>query len=480
MGARARYLAGVVLSLLPGCALFKPHVPAEMLRSRILPPVESPIDRLPTPREVPENEEAAFFERLEVPRCEPSQGEVSLDDAIALALRYSPRLELMADRVAQAQAGRTVAFAEFLPQAAMSYRPMNGTENYVVPTLPTKIGGFAFGTPAERVNVAELNVQWTLYEFGRRYGRYGQAVSQAEIAQLQFVRAKQTVAFNVTAAYFDVLEARAMRVIAAEAVKRAESVLRDARNFLNRGAGIRNDVLRAEVLLAEMKLALVKATTAEGVAIAALNQIIGINVSTSTRVVDRAAVPDFVLSAEQALQLAADNRQEFGVVLQAIRAAALGEGVAKADFLPRISVGGTGLHIHSNAANAQNLAVGGLNVEVPLFAGGRRLGQLREAQAEMRAAIAQGKEICDSIAFEVQSAYLLIDDARQRIVLARTAREGAAENLRVVRGLFARGDATPTDVVDAELAMVRAEQNEATARYDYQTALARLAYAVGN
>src|SRR5581483_2441962 len=126
-----------------------------------------------------------------------------------------------------------------------------------------------------------------------------------------------------------------------------------------------------------------------------------------------------------------------------------------------------------------NLTTAGLNIELGLFEGGRRLGRLRTAEADVRLALAQGKEICDRIAYEVSVAYFAIDDARQRIELARTAMMQATENLRVVRNLIERGDATPTDVVDGELALTRAQQNYYTALYDYQTALARLAYAVG-
>ncbi len=147
--------------------------------------------------------------------------------------------------------------------------------------------------------------------------------------------------------------------------------------------------------------------------------------------------------------------------------------------MPKIYAGGVGLHLDSNELRNANLAAVGLNIEMPLFQGGRRIGKVQIAESETRAAVAHGKEICDKIAFEVQTAYLLIDDARQRIDLARTAVAGATENLRVVRGLFAKGDATPTDVVDGELALTRAQQDYYTAQYDYQTALARLAYAVG-
>jgi outer membrane protein TolC len=104
---------------------------------------------------------------------------------------------------------------------------------------------------------------------------------------------------------------------------------------------------------------------------------------------------------------------------------------------------------------------------------------LQTAEAQTRTAIAQAKEICDRIAYEVNLAYLAIQDARQRIVLSRAAVGQSSENLRVVQSLFDRGDATPTDIVDAELASIRAQQNYYTALYDYQTGLARLAYATG-
>ena len=97
----------------------------------------------------------------------------------------------------------------------------------------------------------------------------------------------------------------------------------------------------------------------------------------------------------------------------------------------------------------------------------------------MALAFAQGEEVCDRIAFEVDAAFLRLDDARQRLVLARTDLEQARENLRVVRKQYDAGDATPTDIVDAELALVRGQENLATATYDDQVAAAGLAYAVG-
>ena len=54
------------------------------------------------------------------------------------------------------------------------------------------------------------------------------------------------------------------------------------------------------------------------------------------------------------------------------------------------------------------------------------------------------------------------------------------QRLRFKRPVSARtGDATPTDVVDAETALTRAQQSYYQALYDYLTALARIDYAMG-
>jgi outer membrane protein TolC len=484
---RVRWMMVWALLGLPGgCAFVRSDGPSASLRQRILPPAgvqpagEAAGSLAPEPsRSDPTPEGEAV---LPADEAEPD-GPLTLDQAVALAYRYSPQLEVMRQRVAQAEGGRQVAFADFLPRAATSYRHIAGEGNvaqFALPTIPTAVGNVAFGGESDEFRLAELHLQWTVWDFGRTPGRYGQAVAAVDIARLQYLRAQQTVAFNVAASYFAVLQAQAARRVAEEAVRRAESYLRDARNYLKRGTAIRNDVLRAEVLLAEMRLNLVKARTADAAAVAGLNQVIGINVSCPTRVVELDREPDFELSLAQSLQLAVDNRREFAVVLRATDSARLGKGIAQADFLPRVYVGGVGAHEEGRGLRKEvNQISGGVHIELGLFEGGRRLGKLASAEAEVRAAIAQGKEVCDRIAYEVTLAYLGIDDARQRIELSRTAVAQGTENLRVVRSLFEKGDATPTDVVDAELAITRAQQGLYTALYDYQTSLARFVYAVG-
>ncbi len=494
-----RIFTGLLILWPAGCAFFPVSVPAAALSQRILPPPGArdlpqpgaellppralpsrappgPTDELPQPRRVPDAETA--------PRADCAEsGPLTLEVAIDLALRLNPNLEFMSERVAQAEAGQTISFADFLPESRLLYRHIQGSppnEPFALPTLPTNfVGNVAFGGQSDRFDLSELHVQWTVFDFGLRAARYGQAKVAVEVARLQYRRARQTVAFDVTSRYLATLRAEATARVAEEAVRRAESDLRDARNFQRRGTGIRNDVLRAEAFLAESRLALIRARTERSVAVAGLNQAIGINVSTPTRVVDRSAAPAFAVPLGDCLQLAVGNREEFGVVLDTIRSARLGVDASRADFMPRLLVGGLAAHQETDPHTHSDLVAGGLAIELFLFEGGRRVGRLRSAESEARGAVARGKEVCDRISYEVNVAHVEIADARERVTQTEIAARAASENLRVVRGLLERGDATPTDVVDAELALTRAEEGYYTALYDYQVALARLAYAVG-
>jgi outer membrane protein TolC len=487
----ARSLTGVLLLLPAGCAVLHPEAPAAALGQRILPPPEAAIPRsqaegpppavetLPDPRPVPGGKP----ETTNRPTPREAPGPLTLEQAIDVAERTNPDLEAMGEKIDLAEGGRIVSLSEFLPDSRILYRHIEGSpgsEPFALPTLPTNlVGNVAFGGQSDRFDLTELHVRWTVADFGRRVGKYGQAGLAVDIARLQFRRARQSVAFNVATQYFAALQAQANARVAEEAVRRAEVDLRDARNFLRRGTGIRNDVLRAEVLLAEMRVALIKAQTARRIAIAGLNQAMGINVSSDTAVADRPAAPRFTASLCSCLQLAVANREEFGVVLDRIRSAHLGVGVARADFMPRILVGGLAAHEETGPDTHANLVAGGIAVELDLFEGGKRIGRVRAARAEERVAVAEGKDVCDHIAYEVNVAYANIDDARERIAQSEIAASAATENLRVVRGQLAQGDASPTDVVDGELALTRAQQGYYTALYDYQIALARLAFAAG-
>ena len=340
---------------------------------------------------------------------------LTLAAAIDMAYRMNPSIQAARNRLEIAHSGKDIAYADFLPEVGIGYRHVLGATQptgFVLPTIPTSVGNVAFGGSADEYDTAELRAQWTLWDFGRRSAKYGQALVTQEIAGLQYVRRQQTVAFDVARAYFEALGANAAAEVAQESVRRAQSALTDAKNFLHRGNALRNDVLRTDVFMKEMQLELVKTQTAKGVAMAKLNRAIGINPTCTSQVVELAEPPPFDLPLCDCLKLAVENRREFGVVEHGIAKAKLGAGGAEAEFMPKIVVGGVGaLQQEHDPTRYAQLASAGIGIELGLFQGGRRIGELREAKSEIDLAVSGGKEVCDEIAYEVKVAYLSITDA---------------------------------------------------------------------
>jgi outer membrane protein len=122
----------------------------------------------------------------------------------------------------------------------------------------------------------------------------------------------------------------------------------------------------------------------------------------------------------------------------------------------------------------------GIQLSVPLYHGGANRGNLTAAEADIRQAGADAQGILNDISLEVTVAYRGVVSAQERVELARPAVDQSAEALRIVRERYRNGTATPTDVIDAETASTRAEQRFASARIEYLSALARLAYVLGD
>ena len=110
-----------------------------------------------------------------------------------------------------------------------------------------------FGPGTQDFHVAELQLRWAVFQFGRQVAKHDQSVLRGEIARLQADRARQSVEFDVSQAYFRALEARSSLVIAEQGLTRAEAVLGDARNQERRGVLTAEDVLQAEVQVAEVR-----------------------------------------------------------------------------------------------------------------------------------------------------------------------------------------------------------------------------------
>jgi outer membrane protein TolC len=403
----------------------------------------------------------------------------ALPDAIGFALQNNPRLRSARAAIERGRGQEQVAFAPFLPQIDF-FGQTGATSSNLGPGVPGYAGFLrAINDQTHSYAETEVALQWTLYDFGRTGGHYRQAVARERISELQLARANQAVEFDVAAAYLEVLLARASRRVQEDAVRRAQATLDDTVARRKGGVALKEDVLRAAVQLSESRAALILARKEEFQSVARLNNAMGRNAGLPLEVLDMAEQPPLPRSLAELLEGAAAQRPEVDLARQAVAAAQESRQAVRGEFLPRIYVRATVGH-----TSGQNVETGwqegaGLHVDVPLYAGGRHRGDLRSAEADIEAALADAQTILDTISLQVNLAYRDVVAAYELIDLSRTAVVQAEENLRLLRVRYRNGNATPTDIVDSEAALTRSQQRFVSATYSYLASLARLSYALG-
>ena len=161
---------------------------------------------------------------------EPEPTTFGLTDAIAFALQNSPRLRSARAAIERARGQEQVAFAPFLPQidllaqsgvvSATLAPGVPGNEGFILPNGNS-------GPAATRK--PKWGCSGPCTTSGEPAAATVRRSARERIAELQLVRADQTVEFDVAAAYLDVLLARASRRVQEDAVRRAEAILDDTR-----------------------------------------------------------------------------------------------------------------------------------------------------------------------------------------------------------------------------------------------------------
>jgi outer membrane protein TolC len=118
-------------------------------------------------------------------------------------------------------------------------------------------------------------------------------------------------------------------------------------------------------------------------------------------------------------------------------------------------------------------------VQFKIWDSGQTQGRVEQARADVEKAKITIENVREGIALEVRSAYLGLQEAREKVAVAEKGLQAATESLRVARLRYEAGVSNQLELSDAELAYTQAEQNLVNARYDLRVAWARLEKAMG-
>jgi outer membrane protein TolC len=118
-------------------------------------------------------------------------------------------------------------------------------------------------------------------------------------------------------------------------------------------------------------------------------------------------------------------------------------------------------------------------IRVPLFTGGRIKGDITQAEAELRQRKAEAENIRGQIDYDVRTAFLNLNAAKEQVAVAKQNVELANESLARSKDRFTSGVTDSVEVVQAEQALASANDQYITSLYNHNFSKLSLARALG-
>jgi outer membrane protein TolC len=424
-----------------------------------------------------------------------------LSDCVQTALASSPDVFAAEERIEQARAAVGQARAGFYPRLSLGetfsrtdFAPMvffnqlaQGELSGDFPSPPPPgFDPFAqFNNPGPLSNWnTQLLLQWPLFQGGKTFYDTRAALATLDAAELELESVHNDLAFAVTSAYYQILQAETSIGIVEESVHQIRKHLEIAQARFEAEAALKSDVLRMEVSLAEAEENLVIARHNLERAKSALNLAMGRPVNTPLTL---APAPEPPLSsdslADSTLQkltaLARERRPELKAMDKNTRALENSVEAARAGYYPRINAFAHYDIDSENFSDSNDSWTVGLGADISIFDGFLTRSNVQRARARLREAQAQRERLRLTIEMDVKTAYLAKSEAATRLeVLQRTVAE-ADETLRIVAERYTEGAALVTELLDAQVALTNARLHRLTAEYQYFIASAALNRAVG-
>jgi outer membrane protein TolC len=406
---------------------------------------------------------------------------LSLDDVVSRGLRFNLGLIDSQQEDAGVRAQREHALAALLPQisarAQQTYEQLSFKElNIKLPPqlgfqLPPTSGGFGYSEGQIVAQSPVLNLELL--------NRYKEQKALEAASVLNTKDARDVVVFAVGAAYFQVVASQARLATARAALASAQELNTQVTNQYNSEVSPEIDALRAKVELRTAEQRVVDATNDLEKDKLTLDRITGIPLAqTWIPSHDYGYTP--LLNQDSEASHAPETRSDVASAKQEVAAAELGLRAARAQRLPEISFaaayGGGG----PNPANFNQVYEIGGTISVPIFTSGRIRSDVHAAEATLVQRRAAYRDLEGRVDYDVRVAQLDAKASESAVNVAVENKVLAERALTQSQDRYNNGVTNYLEVLQAQEALVAANENHIASLFSFNVAKIALARALGS
>jgi outer membrane protein len=404
----------------------------------------------------------------------------SLEQTIQTALEENLDLKIAREETHAAEYTRKTRLTEFFPTFSANYE-------YTYHDEERRSLGFL--TQPQDETTLSATISQPLFTGLSITNQYRIAELGSELAQFQQQTARRDIVFAARNAYFSILKAEKIVVVAEQAVEQLTANHKVARDFYQVGMIPYNDLLKAEVELANARQDRIVAGNRLKIAQTDFNNLLRRPINASVTLVDMQDYSTLELDLETCLETAKKERKELAVGDLQVQIAEREVELTQSSYFPIITLEGTYFRNESGYAVGSGDPVGfiddpdGWDISAiatwELFKWGKTNSSVREKLSRLSQAEYRRSQVGDAIEQEVKEAYLRTQDSESNIRAVEKAVEQAKENFRITEQRYAEQMATTTDVLDAQTLLSRTLTNYYNALYDFKISKASLYRAMG-
>jgi outer membrane protein len=412
--------------------------------------------------------------------CQAAEAPRSLNLKEALRLAWKANPSLQVSRLEQLIADQDVVRARsgFLPKVQTQVGQTFYDQSYRIrfPAGPEEV---SFPLTNNNFWSSNVTAEQTIFDFWANSSRYQAAILGQGASRLDTAQTRDNIFLMVCQGYFKVLRGEKLVNVAQQEVVQFGDQLKDAKNLYDFGVATYNDVLQAEVALADSRQRLITAKNDVINAKSALNKLIGLPIPTPLSLAEEKELATPPLKLAEASDKAVKQRSDLKAATDRIDQQEQNVTHAKSQHFPRFYAQ-AGHNWEPNfyyVNSSQWFAI--LGLKWTLFNGLDTHAQVQQARDKVEQLKVKRQDLSEQVRLDVQTAYLAINETADRIRVTEKAVKQGEENLRLNRERYREQVGTATDVVDAVTLLTKTRVNFFNARYDHQLAKAQFLWAIG-
>jgi outer membrane protein len=401
---------------------------------------------------------------------------LTLSDAEKIALEHHPQIAAANYLLLAAQEAVTETRSGYFPTADIYANAVAASSQ------GTRILAGGLNNPSVYDRAAGgVEVSQLLTDFGHTANLTASSKYQAQAEGQNANATKEQVLLGVDTSYFDAVEAQAVLRVAQQTLDTRKVLLNQISALALNKLRSDLDVSFARVELQQARLLLEKSQNDADAAMATLSTALGYGDFHQFELAEQSPATNTVTGDVSGLVQTALSRRPELLRLRNDRDAAVHFARAERDSrLPTLdAVGVAGYSPWHNSHLLDDYAVGGVQLSLPIFAGGFYVARQREAELKAQADDELLRSLENNVIRDVRIAWLDVNDALVQLQTSHELAQNASDAFTLAQARYQSGLSSIVELSDAQLNLTSAQITETDARYNVLIQQANLNYQVG-